>query len=376
MPGLLLLLLRCRHAGLSVAHRRSIHLAPPPPKAHCYVSACTDPYANLAFEDWILRNSDPHSYVLYLWRNRPSIVIGRNQNPWKECNLALMAERDVVLARRSSGGGAVYHDLGNTNYTVVMPRAAFTRDACAKLVSRALRDSDIPAHVNARHDVAVDGLKVSGSAFKLTKLRAFHHGTMLISADLERLHGCLKSQARDCIEAKGVASVPSPVVNLCDYSLAIDHSSFCDAVLRQFAHTFAPPEEVTTVDTSRDLRTVDERARIQTWDWLYGQTPEFIHRFHQSFSWATVFVSITAHHGRITDISVDTAQSALQPPPGTRLLFADISARLKGVRYHPKDIADCLLPVADSDISRASELCGWLTSNLSVHAIGSAPPNP
>ncbi|KAJ2907977.1 hypothetical protein GGI21_003345, partial [Coemansia aciculifera] len=101
-----------------------------------------------------------------------------------------MAKRDVVLARRSSGGGAVYHDLGNTNYTVVMPREAFTRDACANMVAKALRAScDIPAYVNARHDVAVHQLKISGSAFKLTKLRAFHHGTMLISADLDRLHG-------------------------------------------------------------------------------------------------------------------------------------------------------------------------------------------
>ncbi|KAJ1651289.1 hypothetical protein GGH95_006441 [Coemansia sp. RSA 1836] len=282
-----------------------------------------------------------------------------------------MAERDVMLARRSSGGGAVYHDLGNTNYTVVMPREAFTRDACAKMVARALQASDIQAYVNARHDVAVHQLKISGSAFKLTKLRAFHHGTMLISADLARLHGCLKSQARDCIEAKGVASVPSPVVNLRDYSHTIDHSSFCDAVLRQFADTFAPPAEVVAIDTSSDLRIADERARIQTWDWLYGQTPEFTHRFYQPFAWATVFASITARHGRITDVSVSTAESALQPPPGTRLLFADVTARLKDVRYHPSDISDCLLPVIDSDSPRASELCDWLISNLSFKAVDS-----
>ncbi|KAJ2038967.1 hypothetical protein H4S04_007227 [Coemansia sp. S16] len=366
------LLLRCRTSLSRLYCQRGIHDAPPPPKALCYVSASTDPYANLAFEDWILRNSDPYSYVLYLWRNRPSIVIGRNQNPWKECNLALMAERDVVLARRSSGGGAVYHDLGNTNYTVVMPREAFTRDMCAEMVARALQASDIPAYVNARHDVAVDGLKISGSAFKLTKQRAFHHGTMLIDADLTRLHGCLKSQAHDCIDAKGVASVPSPVVNLRDYSLSLDHSSFCDAVLRQFANTFAPPGEVTVVDTVGDQRTVDERCRIQTWDWLYGQTPEFTHRLHRSFAWATVFATVTARHGRITDVSIGTAESALQPPPGSRLLFADVAARLKGVRYHPSDINECLLPVIDSDSPRASELCNWLISNLSFNTISSA----
>ncbi|KAJ2489481.1 hypothetical protein IWW37_003944 [Coemansia sp. RSA 2050] len=366
---LLGLSLRCR-AGLGRLHfRRGMHISPPPPKTLCYVSVCTDPYANLAFEDWILRNSDPESYVLYLWRNRPSIVIGRNQNPWKECNLALMAERDVVLARRSSGGGAVYHDLGNTNYTVVMPREVFARDMCAEMVAKALQASDIPAYVNARHDVAVDGLKISGSAFKLTKLRAFHHGTMLIEADLTRLHGCLKSQAHGCIEAKGVASVPSPVVNLRDYSLSLDHSSFCDSVLRQFADAFAPPGNVAVVDTLSDPRTADERRRIQTWDWLYGQTPEFTHRFHRPFAWATVFASVTARHGRITDVSVGTAESALQPPPGSRLLFADIAARLKDVRYHPSDISESMMPLIDSDNPRASELCDWLISNLSFPAV-------
>ncbi|KAJ2880509.1 hypothetical protein IWW38_005940, partial [Coemansia aciculifera] len=109
-------------------------------------------------------------------------------------------------------------------------------------------------------------------------------------------------------------------------------------------------------------------ARIQTWDWLYGQTPEFTHRFHRSFAWATVFASITARHGRITDVSVDTAESALQPPPGSRLLFADIAARLKDTRYHPADIGECLLPVVtNSDSPRASELCDWLISNLSFN---------
>ncbi|KAJ2817303.1 hypothetical protein IWW50_006215, partial [Coemansia erecta] len=183
------------------ACRRFVHSSGP--KTLCYVSKSTDPYTNLAFEDWLLRNTDPQAYVLYLWRNRPTIVIGRNQNPWKECNLDMMQKRDVLLARRTSGGGAVYHDLGNTNYTVLMPRQAFSRDRCALMVAQALKQADIPAYVNARHDVAVGERKVSGSAFRLTSARAFHHGTMLIDADLARLNGCLRSRHADAIEARG-----------------------------------------------------------------------------------------------------------------------------------------------------------------------------
>ncbi|KAJ2000555.1 hypothetical protein GGI04_004101 [Coemansia thaxteri] len=331
------------------------------------MAAGTDPYANLALEDWILRNSDPQSYVLYLWRNRPTIVVGRNQNPWKECDLGLMGGRGVALARRTSGGGAVYHDLGNSNYTVVMPRDAFTRDACAAMVARALQGEGIPASVTARHDVAVDGLKVSGSAFKLTKQRAFHHGTMLIDADLARLHGCLRSPARDAIEAKGVPSVPSRVVNLRDYSLGLDHQGFCDAVAREFAATFAPPADITVVDAEHDARFDAERQRLQTWAWLYGQTPEFSHRFHRCFAWATVFADVTARHGLITHASIDTSPSALQPPPAARRLFAAAAACLVGARYHPPDISDRLRSVRSSS-PHAAELCGWLLANLSFAA--------
>lgn len=340
------------------------HLSSLPPRIKCYISQSTDPYTNLAFEDWILRTSHPLSHVLYLWRNRPTIVIGRNQNPWKECNLDLMARRDVLLARRSSGGGSVYHDLGNSNYTVVLPREEFARDMCASMVARALQLADVPgAHVTGRHDVAVDGLKVSGSAFKLTKHRAFHHGTMLIDADLDRLHGCLRSRARDRIDAKGVDSVPSPVANLRDYSLSMDHSLFCDVVMREFSNTFSTE---LTADNVHVFDTVEpsirqEAERIRSWDWLYGQTPEFVNKFSRRFNgWhSTVFVSIKSRRGMITAMEVGTSPSALQPPEGVRGLFCEVSKLLVGVRYESADIVQTLAPLYLKD-SRAKELCDWI----------------
>ncbi|KAJ1771386.1 hypothetical protein EV179_000410 [Coemansia sp. RSA 487] len=334
---------------------------------HCYISESTDPYTNLAFEDWILRSSDPQSYVLYLWRNRPTIVIGRNQNPWKECNLDMMASRDVWLARRTSGGGTVYHDLGNSNYTVVMPRTAFTRDWCAEMVSRALLAADIPAYVNARHDVTVDELKISGSAFKLTSKRAFHHGTMLIDADLSRLHGCLHSKNKDVIEAKGVDSVRSRVANLRGYSLAIDHPSFCDAVMREFEATLGcslDEGNVTRWDgasANLDPHVCTERERISQWDWLYGQTPEFVHRFHAHFAWASVFASITARRGLITGIEINTSESALEPPVGVRKAFSDIARLLQDAQYDRDEIRSRLRPLLEVNSSPfVIELCEWV----------------
>ncbi|KAJ2682225.1 hypothetical protein GGH99_004832, partial [Coemansia sp. RSA 1285] len=341
--------------------------------AHCYVSESTDPYTNLAFEDWILRTSDPQSYVLYLWRNRPTIVIGRNQNPWKECNLDMMATRDVWLARRTSGGGTVYHDLGNSNYTVVMPRTAFTRNWCAEMVAQALQQMDIPAYVNARHDVAVDELKISGSAFRLTSKRAFHHGTMLIDADLSRLHGCLLSRNKDAIEAKGVDSVRSRVANLREYSLAIDHSSFCDAVMREFEKTLGCSLDETSGNVTRwsgssadlDPHVHTERKRISHWDWLYGQTPEFVHRFHAHFAWASVFASVAARRGLITSADIGTSSSALEPPVGVRKAFADIARVLQDARYDRAEIKTRLEPVrADTDSPHVAELVEWVAAQI------------
>ncbi|KAJ2723342.1 hypothetical protein GGI07_002695 [Coemansia sp. Benny D115] len=336
------------------------------PKVLCFVSRCTDPYANLAFEDWVLRTSDPTAHVLYLWRNQPTIVIGRNQNPWKECNLALMRQRGVLLARRSSGGGAVYHDMGNTNYTVVMPRTAFSRDRCAEMVARALQHSDIPAYVNARHDIAVDGRKVSGSAYKLTSSRAFHHGTMLIDADLDRLNGCLRSPAAAEITALGVDSVRSTVVNLRDHSLAIDHQTFCSAVAREFLRTFAPdmPPLLMPVHqwTDPDPRTDAERRRLQTWDWLYAQTPQFTH----SFNGPHAAVALTVYHAHIKHAAV-TPSTTATTPPAVRRALAQLPDALASVRYHPDDIARALLPLRALG-SDADALCAWLLERVSRSA--------
>ena len=232
-------------------------------KHQVYVSRSNDPYINLSIEHFLLQKSHPDSRVLFLYTNRPSIVIGRNQNPWLEVNLRLLnaAKRrdspehsasalgDVLLVRRRSGGGTVFHDEGNVNYCVICPTADFTRDKHAEMVVRALRrwsDRAVNARVNERHDIVLDQgswdmvgpdvkveredthrslfqeqgagppLKISGSAYKLTRLRALHHGTCLLaSPNLGLIHSYLNSPARPFIKARGVESVRSPVGNLC-----------------------------------------------------------------------------------------------------------------------------------------------------------------
>lgn len=238
-------------------------------KYQIYLSRCLDPYINLSIEHYLLQQTPIESTVLFLYTNKPCVVIGRNQNPWLEVNLHALrtariagqedqgATEPVLLVRRRSGGGTVYHDRGNVNYSVICPTANFTRDKSAAMVAAALQKLGIhSANVNERHDIVfeptlegndaragankngqdvakhsagVGPLKISGSAYKLTRGRALHHGTCLLSSNLNRIRHILHSPARRYIIARGVESVRSPVGNV-----NVSSDAFQAAVIDQF----------------------------------------------------------------------------------------------------------------------------------------------
>ena len=234
-------------------------------KHQIYISHSHNPFLNLSIEHYLLQKSSPDSTVLFLYRNAPCIVIGRNQNPWLEVNfetvqklqrlevapadtaaaseLASQKWKDISLVRRRSGGGAVVHDLDNVNFSVICPPKDFTRDKHSEIVAQAIREINPRARVNERHDIVLDQgkllaeqkwpdpkdmhrsrfdprgecppLKVSGSAYKLTRQRALHHGTCLLTCrELPRISQLLQSPARPFIMARGVDSVRSPVGNV------------------------------------------------------------------------------------------------------------------------------------------------------------------
>lgn len=195
-------------------------------RSQIYISSSDNPYFNLSIEHYLLQNTHADSTILFLYINRPSVIIGRNQNPWVEVNQAELKANyiKVDLVRRRSGGGTVFHDEGNVNYSVICPTGEFDRDKHAQMVVRALKKlgSD-RARVNERHDIVIDpkpgndgpAKKISGSAYKLTRQRSLHHGTCLIrSPMLELIGGYLSSPAKPYINARGVDSVPSPIQNV------------------------------------------------------------------------------------------------------------------------------------------------------------------
>lgn len=248
-------------------------------KVQVYISHTNDPLLNLSFEHRLLQTSHPDSTILLLYTNSPCVIFGRNQNPWLEVHLNQL--KDVQLVRRRSGGGTVFHDEGNVNFSVICPPAVFDRDRHAEMVVRALGTlGKKNTRVNERHDIVMDvpegTFKISGSAYKLTRQRSLHHGTCLLcSPNLSRISPLLRSSAEPFVKARGVDSVRSPVANV-----GVDPGAFIDAVVAEFGimygeadvkHEFAKSgKETIEVEGIRD-----GMEELASRDWIYGQTPKF-----------------------------------------------------------------------------------------------------
>ncbi|CZR69370.1 related to lipoyltransferase [Phialocephala subalpina] len=328
----------------------------PSNKAQVYISRSLDPYLNLSIEHYLLQKTPADSTILFLYTNRPCIVIGRNQNPWVEVNLGLLryGELKVDLVRRRSGGGTVFHDEGNVNYSVICPTSTFDRDKHAQMVVRALQSLGVEkAKVNQRHDIVVDKVtdgekktfKVSGSAYKLTRLRSLHHGTCLLSSpNLPTISSYLRSKAKPFIKARGVESVSSPITNT-----GIASESFEKAVVSEFS-TMYSSEEVTLVGSPEE--NVPEIAKgleeLKSLDWTYCQTPQFTFSYSTGRDTGTAEghgfeLDFTARHGEIT--SVDDSEYGKGV---SRTALNSTVTSLKGQKIHEIEDWIRLLPQASS----------------------------
>ncbi|EUC46926.1 hypothetical protein COCMIDRAFT_91485 [Bipolaris oryzae ATCC 44560] len=348
-------------------------LADPANKLQSYVSTSSDPYLNLSIEDHILRKSPPDSTILFLYVNRPCVVIGRNQNPWSEVNLGILdAARGtrnpkdseppgigtVDLVRRRSGGGTVFHDEGNLNWSITCPRADFTRDKHAEMVVRALRKLGVQrARVNERHDIVLDQgqgndgqpvdpedthrtpytiengalprpLKVSGSAYKLTRQRALHHATTLLSSpNLHIIPHYLRSPAKSVIRAQGVESVSSPVSNI-----GLEVKTFQSHLQEEFSLMYAglgSPSIVQTVgDKFLDIPDIRKGyEELKSEEWMWSQTPAFTLTLDPKDE---IGIQIKVHHGVIK--SLDFSNSSLSHETQSVLDTALIGLELHKIR--------------------------------------------
>ncbi|KAA1466615.1 Lipoyltransferase and lipoate-protein ligase [Dentipellis sp. KUC8613] len=342
------------HPAHRFSSRRHISLDP---NQSIYISESTNPYFNLTLEDWLFKYKPPKEPLLLLYRDSPCVVIGRNQNPWKEVNIPALNEAGIPFIRRRSGGGTVYHDLGNTNFSIHLPRSEFDRHATAQVILRAVRSLDLDANVNDRNDICVGPYKVSGSAYKIVKERAYHHGTMLISSGLSTL-GEVLHVSKDAMITKGVASVRSPVRNLCDFQPNITHEAFVDAVVQAFRDEYgisAPVREVEENESSSIPYIRDGMAELPSWDWAFGQTPEFTYTVQQSFPWGDVAAKIRSKHGIILSCELSSGNLPVQE------CLEELAAELEDKPYAFVDDASLYMDLTGP----VGEVWHWIKAEMS-----------
>lgn len=240
-------------------------------------SPSTDPQFNLALEQFIFDEMDRSQEYFMLWQNDNAIIVGKNQNTIEEINQTYVEEHQIKVVRRLSGGGAVYHDLGNLNFTfIVNGEEASNMDlhAFCRPIARALNQLGVPAKVNGRNDITIEGRKFSGNSQYIRSKRIMHHGTMMFDSDLSVLAACL-NVSRDKIESKGVKSVRSRVTNIREYlDKEITLEQYKELLLR-FMQEEMPMER--RAFTRQELARAEEikAARYARWEWNYGYSPRY-----------------------------------------------------------------------------------------------------
>ncbi|EJU06315.1 hypothetical protein DACRYDRAFT_73717 [Dacryopinax primogenitus] len=333
---------------------RPVKSKPKPPKVtlstpRIYTSNSLSPWYNLSYEDWLFRNTPVEVPILFLYRNEHCVVIGRNQNPWLETSPRLLASRGWPLVRRRSGGGAVFHDPGNSNFCMLLPRLTFHRPTQTTMVRQAVQKlGERRARENGRFDVFVDEFKISGSAFKIIAERAYHHGTMLLSTNSELVREALTSQFDKRMITESILSKTSPVMNLvelagwepekdgealeeepaikagtevesmlpevADPTERFTHERFITAMTDVWEERFGPGEKIAvTEEEMREIAMVQKGAEeLSSWDWVYGQTPYFTLRGKLPQPDLTEKVEYKVYHGVIKDIGFPALQEPSQ----------------------------------------------------------------
>jgi lipoate-protein ligase A len=248
-----------------------------------------DIHRNLAVEEWLLDHAAERGPILFLCVNSPCVVIGKNQNPWRECRLSLMEKEGVPLARRISGGGAVYHDEGNLNVSIIVSRTEYREEKQYELIFQCLDKFGINASKVRKNSLVVDELKFSGQAFCFRGQHVLHHGTLLVNADLKRLGRYLGPEVEG-IQTKAVASVPAKVANLSQFASGLTVETLSAALIEEFQILYAPGEVTrpTTVCSSTvgrvtspgEISIPEEElppiiGRNSSKDWNLGHTPRF-----------------------------------------------------------------------------------------------------
>lgn len=299
----------------------------------------TDPQINLAIEEYAVKHLDPNESYLLFYINEPSIIIGKNQNTIEEINTSYVEEQNIHVVRRLSGGGAVYHDKGNLNFSFITKDDGESFHNFKKFtepVVQALEKLGVKAEMSGRNDlIAADGRKISGNAQFSTRGRMFSHGTLLFNSEIESVVSALKVR-KDKIESKGIKSIRSRVANISEYlDEKISIEQFRELLLR---YIFEGEDTIPTYDLKEeDWKKINEisEKRYQNWDWNYGKSPTFNYQHSHRFPIGHIDVRLEVQKGIIVTCKVYGDFFGVGD-------VEEIERALKGTRYERADLDTAL----------------------------------
>lgn len=306
----------------------------------CVDTENTYPYRNLAAEEYMTTHVPQGTCILFLWQNRHCVVIGRNQNCWSECRVNFLEEEGGYLVRRLSGGGAVFHDLGNLNFTFIVRKKDYDVSKQLDVILEAVRSLGLKAEKTGRNDVTVDGRKFSGNAFYRTGDCCYHHGTLLLDADKENMSRYL-NVSKEKLASKGVSSVRARVANLSEFCPDLTAARMKNALADAFSKIYGL-EAVRTDESGlpkEEIQSLTEK--FESWEWKYGRKIPFEHEMERRFSWGGIQMQFHVDEGTIQDVNVFS--DAMEQE-----MIGELAERLKGCPYEEEAICGAVKAASGS----------------------------
>lgn len=305
-----------------------------------------DPFYNQAFEEYVFQTFREDD-VFLLWQNSPAVIVGSFQNICREVHVETLRRLGIPVVRRMSGGGTVYHDLGNVNYTYISRQDGMVDyDRCLQPVINALNDIGVPARKNRTCDIAIGEEKISGSAQRSAGGRVLHHGTLLFQSDLTVLDHITTHHKNDCFQSKGTASAICTVTNIVDHlAVPMTLEEFKQRLLDRMVPPGCPRLTLTAEQDAEVCRLRDEK--YHSWEWTWGRTPAFTYEKSGTFAGAPIRVAYQARKGIVSNAEIECA--ALDGDEAARLL--------NGARLDPEGFDEICRTLVGK---RAEELMDWL----------------
>lgn len=311
---------------------------------------------NLATEKYLSRRIGDGDVLLYLWQNEKTVVIGRNQNAFRECRTKLLEQEGGRLARRETGGGAVYHDLGNLCFTFIANSGTYNLEKQFAVIQDACSEFGIKTKLSGRNDILTeDGLKFSGNAFSAGTECRIHHGTLMLSVNRNDMSRYL-CPSKQKMQAKGITSVRSRVCNLCEINSHITMTDMRGALYHSFQKRYGNTKEIHIEEQGKaEIEKIYDL--YQSWEWKYGKTPEYTVAFSEKFVWGEVEVKAELTGMRIRNITVYSDALDIELPEKIQNL-------LNGKRYDMEDVTQKdieLMKCSEEQKECIYEVIKWLT---------------